>query len=429
MMHFLTLLLIVLCGIFILTFCRKLALAIVLAAITLIPMSSISIGAASFFPARLIILFGILRVLTRQEFIRGSLNKIDKVVILWSVVMIITRILVSRTDVSVIARFGETFDVIGVYFLYRCLIRDKEDVLFVFKTAAIIFSVLTVFMLYEKLTLNNLFSKLGGVLPYPSIRDGKIRCQGPFLHSILAGTVAGTSVPWFIVLYLQKGIKKKFAYIGIVSALSIVVLTSSSGPIMSILLAMFAFFLWSLRNHMKKIQLASLLILILLQFTMESPVWYLISRIDLTGSSTGFHRSELIDSAIRHFSEWWFTGTDYTRHWMVTGVSWSDQHTDITNQYIKNGINGGIVTMFLFIMMIVNGFNLLGTSMMNIDERKIEDKMFLWLLGSTLFSHAITFLSVRYFDQSFSYYFLLLSIIGSMHYYYYVKLENSNVVT
>jgi len=31
-------------------------------------------------------------------------------------------------------------------------------------------------------------------------------------------------------------------------------------------------------------------------------------KIDLTGSSTGWHRAELIDSALRHFNEWWLVG-------------------------------------------------------------------------------------------------------------------------
>lgn len=414
----LTLFLICSSGIAILSLSRKHALMVMLAAITLIPMSSISIGPASFYPARIIISFGFLRAILKNEFLTGPINCIDKTIIMWSVAMILTRVLVHRTDISVISRFGETYDVIGVYFLYRFYIRDIDDMLTIFKAAALVFCILVVLMLYEKIKCFNLFSLLGGVPPFPSIRDGRIRCQGPFLHSILAGTVPATSFTWFLALYMQKDQNKKFALVGLLTSIIIVALSSSSGPIMSLFFVIIAFSSWKLRKNMKSVRYWIFSILIVLQIVMNSSIWYLIAKIDLTGSSTGWHRAELIDTTIRHFNEWWIAGTDYTRHWMPTGVTWSEQHTDITNQYIKNGVNGGIVTLALFIMLIVYGFSLIGKTIKKFEMHSFSELFIIWALGATLFSHTITFLSVRYFDQSFSYFFLLLAMIGGMHNYY-----------
>jgi len=47
----------------------------------------------------------------------------------------------------------------------------------------------------------------------------------------------------------------------------------------------------------------------------ESPIWFLIGRLSAIIGGTGWARSELIDQAIKHFSEWWLLGTTYTAHW------------------------------------------------------------------------------------------------------------------
>lgn len=415
MMSQIAIVIIIIAGLLIISQSRTCALMVTIAVITLIPMSSISIGPASFYPARLIIIFGTIRVLIKGELSLDKLNAIDKLVILWSFLMIITNVVSPREDNSIIARFGFVYDVIGIYFLYRFWIRSKNDFMSIAKAAAVVFFVLSLFMFYEKTKNFNLLSYLGGVKPFPTIRDGKIRCQGSFAHAILAGTIPATSLAWFVVLYFQKNTNKFFIFLGAVSSIFVVILSNSSGPIMSLMLVIVGLCAWPFRENMRMIRLLILVVLIILSFLMSEPIWFIIARIDLTGSSTGWHRSELIDSAIRHLYEWWLLGTDYTRHWMPTGVTWSERHTDITNQYIKNGVNGGIATMFTFIMTIVQGFSMVGKSMKNVPENALEDKMLVWTLGATLFSHTITFLSVSYFDQSYSFFYLALAMIGYLH--------------
>ena len=145
---------------------------------------------------------------------------------------------------------------------------------------------------------------------------------------------------------------------------------------------------------------------------MQAPAYYLMARTGMGGS--GWHRARLIQTSIEHLHEWWLAGTDYTRHWMPTGVSWSPDHTDITNHYIQMGIYGGLPLMVLFIFILAKGFSYVGETLKNEDEQKPGHQFFLWALGASLFANVATMISVSYFDQSFIFLYLVLAAIGSI---------------
>ncbi len=146
---------------------------------------------------------------------------------------------------------------------------------------------------------------------------------------------------------------------------------------------------------------------------MKAPVYYLMARVDLTGSSTGWHRAYLIESAINHLGEWWFAGTDYTRDWMPTGVLWNSNQTDITNHYLHMGVQGGLPLMLLFMAVLAACFAAVGNGMWRNRHGPIERQFVIWTLGAILFAHAVTFLSISYFDQTNVYlYFLFAGIIS-----------------
>jgi hypothetical protein len=162
---------------------------------------------------------------------------------------------------------------------------------------------------------------------------------------------------------------------------------------------------------------------------MKAPAYYLLARIDITGSSTSWHRAELINAALQHFSEWALIGTDYTRHWMAYGVPWSANHIDITNYYITMGVYGGLALMLLFIAVIWKAFSYVGqhtpheipvTQGKHLPHGKnssagASPNFLMWVLGSSLFAHAATLMSVSYFDQSVLFLYLTLAAIGAGH--------------
>lgn len=147
---------------------------------------------------------------------------------------------------------------------------------------------------------------------------------------------------------------------------------------------------------------------------MEDPAYYIIARLDITGSSTGWHRARLIESSVAHLNEWWLGGTDYTRHWMPTGVSWSPDHSDITNQYLKMGVLGGLPLMCLFIAILATAFRYVGKGIRRSHLASKGDGALVWALGCALFAHAVTFVSVSYFDQSSLFIYLTLGAIASV---------------
>ena len=135
---------------------------------------------------------------------------------------------------------------------------------------------------------------------------------------------------------------RKLALIGLAATGGIVFASGSSGPVMTTLSVLFALALWRIRGHLRVVRWFVVIFLIILNFIMNDPVYFLMARIDITGGSTGYFRAQLIRSAIEHLNEWWLAGTDYTRHWMVTGVAASADHTDITNHYLAMGVVGGL---------------------------------------------------------------------------------------
>ena len=147
---------------------------------------------------------------------------------------------------------------------------------------------------------------------------------------------------------------------------------------------------------------------------MKVPVWYLLARMDIVGGSTGWHRAELITASLKHLNEWWLAGTDYTVHWMPTGVSWSPNNTDITNHYLAMGVVGGLPLMLTFIAILVKCFQSLGRRMAELREADDPSEWVLWLVGGTLFAHSLTFLSVSYFDQTYVLPWLVIGMVPGL---------------
>ncbi|MCX7727668.1 MAG: O-antigen ligase family protein, partial [Chitinispirillaceae bacterium] len=326
-------------------------------------------------------------------------------------VMVVTGTILSGME-GFINRMGNTTDAMGIYFIARFLLAEPDDIKSLIKGMAIILLPLGFLMLIEMKTGRNFFSDFGGVPEITVVRHGKLRCQGAFAHPILAGTAGAVSFPFMVYFILTKT-SRVIGIIGVISTLAMVVTSNSSGPIMTLFFGIVGLFFWRWRFKMKIVRIFILLTLVGLNFVMKSPVWYLLAKIDLTGSSTGWHRAELINSALIHLQEWWLVGTNYTRHWMPTGVSWSPDHTDITNHYLHFGVIGGLPTMVCFIMMIVKGFRLIGI-LIRKEYLEKEEHLLFWTAGSILFAHVMTFFSVSYFDQTSVFLYTLFAIIGSL---------------
>jgi hypothetical protein len=373
----------------------------------------VDLGPFSFTTIRLLIAAGVVRVVMRGERLVGGLNGMDRIMLIWAGWAIFSSVFHTTTSEGnpLTFRLGLVYNVLGIYFLFRVFLQSVDDVIHLAKVAACVLVPVALEMVQEHATKRNLFSVFGGVPGFSWIREGKLRAQGPFAHPILAGTVGAVCLPMMVGLYR---LHARTALIGGLACLSMVFASGSSGPLMSLFFGVGALGLWRWRHLSRQMRIAAVLGYIMLELVMAAPAYYIIARINIIGSSTGWHRARLIEMGIAHINEWWLAGTDYTRHWMPTGVSWSPDHTDITNYYLKMGVIGGLPLMGLLIAALLLGFQYIGQSLRLSEKESWEQRFMIWSVGAALLSHVATCISVSYFDQSYIFLFVNLALIGSL---------------
>lgn len=408
-------------GILILTLKREQAFIPLILFACYYPVSgAVVIAGLNFFAPRLLLLFAWARVLLRREISTVNFNNIDKSLVWYVALSVVMNFLLERSGSALANRLGQAYDLIGFYFFFRAIILNFEDIERIFRFLGLIILPLTCLMLYEEFTGRNLFSLLGGVPEFSAVRGDQLRAQGPFRHPVLAGTFGATVMPFFVGVWLSNTSARIFAISGFVCATAIMILTSSSGPALAYCFGIIALFFWRFRERMRAVRWALFFSLIGLHLIMKAPIWFLIGRISNLIGGTGWHRSELIDQAIKHFDEWCFVGTTYTAHWardtgLITLPDFPNM-VDITNQYIVIAVNGGILPLAAFIAAIAFAFREVGKAWRSLPDELNPSRLVVWSLGASLFSHVVSFTSISYFDQLNVFWFLLLAMISSLSY-------------
>lgn len=369
----------------------------------------VEIGPISLPVYRLVLAAGLFRVILRRENTAGQINAIDKLVVAWAVWMVFASFFHEwKPGSGPVFAAGFVFNVTLMYFLTRVWCGDIEELIGVLRMMAWALTPVALAMLLEHTLERNVFGMFGGVPEGVYVRDGSIRAQGPFAHPILAGTVGAVCFPLMIGIFRRHRIS---SMVGLSACIVIVIASHSSGPMMSFFIGVFATLLWIRRSWLRHLRWAAIGAYLLAEVLMTRPAYYLMADIDLTGSSTGWHRAKLIHSAFQHLSEWWAFGTDYTAHWIA--YSLDGAHTDITNYYIYIGVIGGLPAMLLLIATMWRAFAWVGESVRNVPAALREQQFVIWCLGAGLFAHAATSLAVAYFDQSMMFFWLNVGIISS----------------
>lgn len=375
------------------------------------------VGGLHFYLLRILILFGLVRLVLRKEMLSVKLTVIDKLLLAWVVVHSFLYILFDGTNVNLTERLGVAYNALGIYFLIRALVWDLDDVVRAIKMLGIIIIPLAGLFVVEYITEKNPFFIFGGVSEFTIIRGDKFRCQGPFRHPILAGTFGATAIPLFVGLWVYSRRDRLLAAGAILAATIIVFLSSSSGPLIAYLASVVGLMCWRVKDNMRAIRWGVVIILLALHAYMKAPVWFLISRLSELVGGTGWYRAALIDSFIRHFDEWWLIGTGYTAHWMPTGLAIDPTKADIVNQFVTQGVNGGLLGLSLFIWLIVTCFKTTGGAIQAEVQDSLLEKFVIWSLGCTMLSHVVSFFSVSYFDQIIIFWYLLLAMIAALIHY------------
>jgi hypothetical protein len=359
---------------------------------------------------RLLIAVGLVRAMVRGERIQEGAGLLDRLILLWAALAVLSGFFHKDVSAALVARLGLAYNCVGIYWLMRIYITEPDDFFRVARTLLLLLVPLALEMTQEWATGTNLFESLGGVSAQ-EIRNGRLRAQGPFGHAILAGTAGAVCLPLAMLFWHRN---RRIALIGSGAAAVMIVTSGSSGPIMTAGAALGGLVMWRQRQKLRLVRWGAAMAIVVLATIMNDPVYYLLARIDLVGGSTGYFRAALIDSALSHFGEWWLVGTDYTRHWMPTGIPANEAHTDITNYYILMGVIGGLPLMLLFIWILGAGFATVGRTLKLMQDEPVEHQFLFWTLGAVLFGHSVTLLTIPYFDQTIIFLYFLLASISSL---------------
>jgi hypothetical protein len=393
---------------------RSKAIVAFLVTSILIPTDQVLVFGALHFPVlRILIIFGFCRLLwaklsAKSEVFSGGMNRLDWAMIFLAVFTAVNGMLLWRQSAAVIFQLGNLYTAFGLYFLLRFLIRDEEDIQRAIRTLAYAAVVVAGIMVFEQATGRNpLYALLGGAQSTTfatlSERDDRFRATGCFAHPILAGTFGAILLPLFVGLAWKYKKDRRIATMGIVAATIIPIAANSSTSLLGFAGGVFALACWPLRKVMRQLRWAIVIVLVSLHLYMKSPVWHLISDIDLAGGSSSYHRYQLLNQCIIHFWDWLLIGTkDYG--------NWGWDMFDLSNQYVAVADPSGLLPLVFFLTVIVLGFKYLGKARKAV-EGQTRDEFFVWAIGCALFANVVAFFGISYFDQTIVAWYALLAII------------------
>lgn len=396
----------IICVVAILTVRRSWAIFPLLIMMIAVPSAQrIIIATIDFSFIRILIIAGFLRVFIRREHTSLKLIFPDIILILWGIWAIIAYTITFPGISGFLPRVGYITEVIGAYFLGRIFIHSFHDIKRLVTFLGITSIPMLGLFLVERSTGRNMFAEFGGVPDFTDVRNGRLRCQGPFSHPIMAGVFWVSILPWLGAMWISKGISKSVLTIYLLCIIGIIFNTASSTPVMGIIFGAFGFLFILARRYMTYIQWALLGMVIILHLVMNAPVWHLIARLNVISGSTGWHRFHLIDKAFENYNEWWLFGTTSTGHWGY-GLQ------DVTNQYVLEAVRGGTLGAVLWILFIAVIFRLLGKAIKS--ARTKPELLVLWASGTMLFVHVVSFFAVSYFGQALDAFYLFLGASVSL---------------
>jgi hypothetical protein len=234
---------------------------------------------------------------------------------------------------------------------------------------------------------------IGGVAQPDSVimRDGVLRSSGT-MGALGGGSFAGVLVPLFLWLWTEGKSQRMAAYVGLAGAMAMLITAHASTPWMALGAGLLALGFWPLRKRMRIIRWGLVLILVSLHLVMKAPVWNLIARVDITGSSSSWHRYTLVNQTILHFSDWWLLGYRYYDHW-----DWD--MWDTSNLFVAAALTGGLVTLVLVVLVFKRSFGAIGTARKRVNG-DLKQEWFLWCLGSALFACVVACFGIAFLYQS-----------------------------
>jgi hypothetical protein len=362
---------------------------------------------ADFHFLRIVTVFAWARLMIRGEQRKLELNAMDKTVVAWIVAVAVATVLRSGSFGAVVNQAGRMFDCLGIYFLGRMLIRDWRDldalvVSFIWTSLPI-----AAFSIYEVSTVTNPFYIFGQAEYEAITRDGRVRARGAFSHQILAGSYWVAVLPLIVArFWQQKG--RILTGAGLLACLVVVVNCASSTPLLGMGVTIIGAGFYLVRQKMRWVRWGIVVMLIVMQMMMGKPIWHLLHRVGAIGlgSSTGYHRYRIIEAFVDHFGDWALIGEKNTG-------SWGRQLEDLTNHFVTQGVQGGLLGFLLFIGVISFGYMYAGR-IVAAAEGNPARSAYAWGLGVAVLGNTAMMLATSYFGQILFPLYITLAAISSL---------------
>lgn len=350
---------------------------------------------------RLLVVFGAIRLLIRDEITGYRFNRLDWAVLAFGCGRMLFSYIGKTGGVSAVSlggekpgalqTYGQVFDFWGMYFYFRCVVRDFNDLRHAIFGFMVVSIPTAAAFIYEYVTETNLFAAFRGSSGQARSRDGILRCMAAYSHPILGGLFWALLMPYFGAMIKQNGRIKFFPIVAIICGATTIILSGSSTPIAAAGVAFIGGCMFLLRNHMRLIRWGVFLFLVTLQLVMARGAAHVLSRINIVGGSTGYYRFKLIDQFISHWKEWFWLGSS-------KGTStWDVPMYDIVNYYVNLGFSGGIWMILLITWVFVRAYKNVGENMRAAPDT--ENKLLAWATGVAVVVHMISFMVVSYYGQ------------------------------
>ncbi len=385
---------------------RSLALVYILLTI-LIPIEQrFIIGGVDLTVARIFILIGIFRT----GGMKFKWNKMDTAVFTLAAVTFMISVLLHQTLAAVVHRSGLFLDTIGLYWIFRQTIHGWKDIKFLIKIFGIGLLLLTPLIFMEWKTGENPFNMLYS-FPRDIMRAGAHRSHGAFVHPIVMGTFWALLFPLFFgMLWLSRN--KGFLIAVLLSVLFVIFASRSSTPIGVLIIIGPLLFLFSKRYYTKNILQWVFVAFVSFHFLFliirGKPIWWLLTKGNTVSSSTGWYRYYLFDLFIKHFKEWWLVGTADTASWDPYLKTW-----DWTNQYVVEGVTGGVWGLCLFVGILVLVFK---TLIAHYQWASVfEERLLTWCLAISFVGFIFAFFGIQLYGQMNVLWYFFLSIVAFIY--------------
>src|SRR5258708_36009516 len=108
-------------------------------------------------------------------------------------------------------------------------------------------------------------------------------------------------------------------------------------------------------------------------------------------------------------------GAEETSNWFPYHlVGAAGGGADITNQFVSDGINAGLIGLFLSVLLVVRCFQKLGCAIDSVRGIEPAAEKILWGLGATFTGSIAILFSVTYFDQMHVFWYFFLACISTV---------------